>query len=157
MRLRLPKDPKAPLLARAFVRTTLCERHSRETRDEAELLVSELVTNAVLHGGDLVTLEVDCEAPEGISVSVGDSSPSWPKARRSDPMDEGGRGLELVEIISEAWGVREAGIPSADAEHGAAVGAVGAVAGAAPAKANPLLALLPRQAQGKVVWFRLAG
>ena len=139
MRLRLPKDPKAPLLARAFVRNALCERHSRETRDEVELLVSELVTNAVLHGGSLVTMELDCEGPEGIAVSVSDSSPAWPVARRSDPMDESGRGMELVELISDAWGVREPGLPEVD--------------GAAPAPAGRL----PRQAQGKAVWFRLAG
>jgi anti-sigma regulatory factor (Ser/Thr protein kinase) len=139
VRLRLPKDPKAPLLARAFVRNALCERHSRETRDEVELLVSELVTNAVVHGGSLVTMELDCEGPEGIAVSVSDSSPTWPVARHPDPLDEGGRGMELVELISDAWGVREPGIPTAD--------------GSGPAPTG----LLPRQAQGKAVWFRLAG
>jgi hypothetical protein len=61
-------------------------------------------------------------------------------------MDEGGRGLELVELISDAWGVREPGVPEApDPEGGPA------------APPNPLLALLPRQAQGKAVWFHLAG
>jgi anti-sigma regulatory factor (Ser/Thr protein kinase) len=150
VRLRLPKDRKAPLLARAFVRNALCERHSRETRDEVELLVSELVTNAVLHGGSLVTLEVECESPDGISASVSDSSPTWPVARRPDLLDEGGRGLELVELISDAWGVREAGVPPTPTapEDGAGT----------PARpSNPLLGLLPRQAQGKAVWFHLAG
>ena len=147
MRLRLPKDRKAPLLARAFVRNALCERHSRETRDEVELLVSELVTNAVLHGGSLVTLDVECESPDGISASVSDSSSTWPVARRPEPLDEGGRGLELVELISDAWGVREAGVPAAP----------GGGAGAAAALPGPLRGLLPRQAQGKAVWFHLAG
>lgn len=141
MRLRLPKDPKAPLLARAFVRNALCERHSRETRDEVELLVSELVTNAVVHGGSLVTMELDCEGPDGIAVSVSDSSPSWPVARTPEPLDESGRGMALVELISDAWGVREPGIPDA----------------AAPADGAPAPGRLPRQAQGKAVWFRLAG
>lgn len=155
MRLRLPKDHKAPLLARAFVRSSLCERHSRETRDEVELLVSELVTNAVLHGGSLVTLDVDCESPDGISASVSDSSTTWPVARRPGPMDEGGRGLELVDLISDAWGVREGGVPEAPAAG--AAGAAGVPDGSPAAPANPLLALLPRQAQGKSVWFHLAG
>ena len=43
MRVNLPKHPQAPLLARALVRQNLCEGHSQETRDEVELLVSELV------------------------------------------------------------------------------------------------------------------
>lgn len=186
MRLRLPKDPKAPLLARGFVRSALCEGHSREARDEVELLVSELVTNAVVHGGSLVTLDVECEGPDGIAVSVSDSSPAWPVVRRPGLMDEGGRGMELVELISDAWGVREAGlvVPGAtpdgepggaadSAFGGAADGALGgaadsALGGAADSgvdgqvdgRGRPLasgLPRLPRQAQGKTVWFRVSG
>lgn len=157
MRLRLPKDAKAPLLARAFVRRALCEKHSRETRDEVELLVSELVTNAVVHGGSLVTMDVDCEAPEGIAVAVSDSSPAWPSKRHAAPLDEGGRGMELVELISDAWGVREAGLTVADAAPGGQPrvpdgdGPTGA-----PAPALPF-GMVPRQAQGKAVWFHLTG
>lgn len=137
MRLRLPKDPKAPLLARGFVRNALCEDHSQETRDEVELLVSELVTNAVLHGGSLVTMDVDCESPDGIAVTVTDSSPTWPVARDAGPMEESGRGMALVAMISDDWGVREGGVP-ADGPP-------------------PAIPGLPRQAQGKSVWFHLAG
>ncbi|SDQ51651.1 ATP-binding protein [Quadrisphaera sp. DSM 44207] len=147
MRLRLPKDAKAPLLARAFVRTAMCEKHSREARDEVELLVSELVTNAVVHGGSLVTMEVDCEGPQGIAVTVRDSSPSWPVSRSAGPLDEGGRGMALVELISDAWGVHEAGLPQAPDD--------GQAASAGPV--DQVLARVPRQAQGKAVWFRLAG
>lgn len=145
MQLRLPKDTRAPLLARAFVRNGLCARHSRETRDEVELLVSELVTNAVVHGGSLVTMDLECEAPEGIVVSVADNSPARPVPRTPDLMAEGGRGMELVELISDAWGVRD--------------GDLGPGPGPAPSGSSPLagLGLLPRQARGKVVWFHLAG
>jgi anti-sigma regulatory factor (Ser/Thr protein kinase) len=168
----LPKDPKAPLLARAFVRNSLCEKHSREARDEAELLVSELVTNAVMHGGSLVTMELDCEDPDGIWVAVSDSSPTWPVTRNPGPMEESGRGMALVDLISEEWGVREAGIaspprarpstPSTPSTGQAADGAepadpdVPAQPVRPPAPAS-LMALLPRQAQGKTVWFRLKG
>lgn len=133
MRVRLPKDARAPLMARALVRRTLCDKHDRETRDEVELLVSELVTNAIMHGGSLVTMELDCEAPEGISVEVSDNSPVVPVTRRAAPLDEGGRGMELVELISDSWGVR--------------------LEGTAPSVPGGV----PRQAQGKVVWFHLAG
>jgi len=136
VRLRLPKDNKAPLLARGFVRNALCEEHSQETRDEVELLVSELVTNAVLHGGSLVTMDVDCETPDGISVAVTDSSTTWPVARVAGPMEESGRGMALVELISDEWGVREGGVPD---------------------DAPSVIPGFPRQAQGKAVWFHLRG
>ncbi len=143
MRVRLPNDVRAPLLARAFVRKTLCERHSRETRDEVELLVSELVTNAVVHGGSLVTMDLDCEGPDGIAVEVADSSPTRPVARHPGPLEEGGRGMELVDLISDAWGVR-------DVEPPAPLRLPGLAPGLVPAA-------MPRQSPGKVVWFRLAG
>ena len=147
MRVRLPKDARAPLLARALVRRELCERHGREARDEVELLVSELVTNAVLHGGSLVTLEVDCEAPEGITVAVGDNSPALPSCSPAGPEDESGRGMALVALISDAWGVRASGRPP-----------VPSPAGPAPVESvGPVSSALPHQAPGKVVWFHLAG
>ena len=145
MRVRLPKDARAPLLARALVRRELCERHGREARDEVELLVSELVTNAVLHGGSLVTLEVDCETPEGISVAVADDGPALPAPSPAGPEDESGRGMALVELISDAWGVRVGGRPPLPPAAPAPVGSV--TTGGA----------LPHQAPGKVVWFHLAG
>lgn len=148
MRVRLPKDARAPLLARAFVRHALCEGHSRETRDEVELLASELVTNAVVHGGSLVTMDVECETPHGITVTVSDSSSAVPVPRQPAPLDEDGRGMWLVELISDAWGVRQAG--TAPREEGPEDGATARPAGLVPG-------MVPRQVQGKSVWFHLAG
>ncbi len=148
MRVRLPKDSRAPLLARGVVRREVCGRHGREARDEVELLVSELVTNAVLHGGSLVTLEVDCEAPEGISVAVGDNDPTPPVHRHAGPDDESGRGLALVELISDSWGVWTTGHQTAPAPAG--------VAPPGPAR-DRVVGALPHQAPGKVVWFHVTG
>ncbi len=161
MRVRLPKDAGAPLLARAFVRNEVCERHSKDARDRVELLASELVTNAIVHAGSLVTMDLDCEAEGGILVEVADGSSTRPVLREAGLMEESGRGLELVDKLSSEWGVREGGLREAvPAAAGAASGDRGS-APAAPALPGPLAAalggMLPRQSTGKVVWFRVEG
>ncbi|MEH3077483.1 ATP-binding protein [Quadrisphaera setariae] len=157
--MRLPKDTRAPLLARAFVRKELGELHSVEVRDRVELLASELVTNAVVHAGSLVTMDVVCEASGAVLVEVADGSPVHPVLRQIDLLDESGRGLELVDKLSVEWGVREGGLRELEP----AVPAGGADAAGeqkAPALPAALAAALggrvPRQATGKVVWFRVS-
>ena len=68
------------------------------------LLVSELVTNSVLHGGPPVVVAVDCDG-EALQVRVRDGSPTLPEPRDAGQDAEGGRGLELVANLSAAWGV----------------------------------------------------
>lgn len=154
--MRLPKDTRAPLLARAFVRKELGGLHSAEVRDRVELLASEIVTNAVVHAGSLVTMDVVCEASGAVLVEVADGSPVHPVLREVDLLDESGRGLEIVDKLSVEWGVREGGLRELEP---AAAGA-GADRGSAPALPAALAAALggrvPRQATGKVVWFRVS-
>ncbi|WIM98832.1 ATP-binding protein [Actinoplanes oblitus] len=70
--------------------------------DGAAVVVSELVTNAVRHGGGCLALQV--EAHDGqVMISVADGSSVVP--RRRDPDDEGGRGLALIEALAAAWSV----------------------------------------------------
>lgn len=156
--MRLPKDTRAPLLARAFVRRELGELHSVEVRDRVELLASELVTNAVVHAGSLVTMDVVCEASGAVLVEVADGSPVHPVLRQTALMDENGRGLELVDKLSVEWGVREGGLR--ELEPAAPTGGADAERGAVPALPAALAAALggrvPRQATGKVVWFRVS-
>jgi hypothetical protein len=78
----------------------------------AELVVSELVTNAVEHAaGDWgrepkrVTLTVSV-TPRGVSIEVADPDPHGPAVRAADPWDEGGRGTFLVATHSARWGWR---------------------------------------------------
>jgi anti-sigma regulatory factor (Ser/Thr protein kinase) len=83
--------------------------------DDLRLLVSELVTNSVLHGGagpdDCVQLHVDC--PEGrVRVEVCNNGGGWIEQVRSTSLNSdeppGGWGLMLVGAIADSWGV-EAG------------------------------------------------
>lgn len=101
---RLPDDKMAPGLARAFLREAVCDVHHAEVLDEAELLVSELVTNAVLHGAPPITMRVECDGNR-LRVSVTDRNPEPAQVRDAGPEDVSGRGIRLVDIISDQWGV----------------------------------------------------
>ncbi len=78
--------------------------------DDMSLCVSELATNALLHGvppgrGFLLRLRYDGEA---VRVEVHDSGPGLPTAAgQADTVDEGGRGLLLGGALADKWGVTE--------------------------------------------------
>ncbi|GAA1948049.1 ATP-binding protein [Kitasatospora viridis] len=76
----------------------------------AELVVSELVANAVQHGrpdggqfGELILLRLERRA-ERLLIEVHDANAAAPTVRSADPQDESGRGLWLVEQLALAWG-----------------------------------------------------
>lgn len=100
----LTADGLAPLVARRFVARVLEEWDLRERADEVLLLVSELVTNAVVHAKS--DLEVLMRlAPQLLRVEVHDRDPQRvaPLAWTED--QERGRGVALVEAISDVWGI----------------------------------------------------
>jgi len=71
---------------------------------DAELLTSELVTNAVLHARGDVTLTV--AVAEGVAeIGVSDRSTARPESRPGTWRAEGGRGLRLVDLVAREWGV----------------------------------------------------
>lgn len=72
----------------------------------AELLVSEIVTNAVRHGAGEITLRLRLDPP-GIGVAVSDTSDRLPVVSPAPPpADQGsGRGLLIVDAVSSDWGV----------------------------------------------------
>lgn len=90
-------------------------RHVREHLDDTdldvqtvELLVSELVTNAVLHARTVVILRVDV-SPELVRVEVSDGSPREPRLSPYSADAATGRGLRLVENLARRWGVDQDG------------------------------------------------
>jgi len=108
-RLALRIDDRAPAQARSLLRDGHCPELPEQVLEEALLLVTELVTNAVRHAGPPVRLEVSCGGPSGLGVRVSDGSSHPPAAHRSEPDHESGRGVALVDLLSDAWGVeREA-------------------------------------------------
>ena len=105
-RFEFPRDQRAPAAARRVV-DGLESVLDSGTVSDARLLVSELVTNSVRHGGgDSVVVLIDAEPPSGLRCEVIDDGHGFvPRARQEDAV--GGWGLDLVERIASSWGVRE--------------------------------------------------
>ena len=74
-----------------------------DTIDDAALLVTELVTNAIEHGAGTVAIEV-CIVDDVLHVAVSDHGQWVPRRVDADPEAEDGRGLWLVEAVSSEWG-----------------------------------------------------
>ncbi|MFI6808764.1 SpoIIE family protein phosphatase [Streptomyces luteogriseus] len=103
---RLPARGDAPARARAQVAELLGRWGTRDdTRDNAMLLVSELVTNAVRFAEGPITVRL-IRAGHGLLCEVGDSGNGRPRLRRGDLLDNGGRGLSIVHRLTTRWGVR---------------------------------------------------
>ena len=72
-----------------------------------ELLTSELVANAVVHGPPDGTITLRTALEDGcFEVAVTDDSPTPPVVRHSDPLDEGGRGMMPIDLMATEWGVQ---------------------------------------------------
>ena len=104
-RIDLPSGPEGPGIARGLVAAALTRLGLSELRDDVGLIVSEMVTNAVLHGRAPVVLEFET-APDAVVVAVDDASPLHPRPRAAGEDAEGGRGLLLVDLLSAEHGVR---------------------------------------------------
>ena len=102
--LTLPTDAHAPQRARHFVRDAAGEGVDEDALDRVELLVSEVVTNAVRYGAPPITLAVEHEDHD-LVVRVSDGNPAPPVQREAQDWDESGRGIQLVEMLSDGWGV----------------------------------------------------
>ncbi|NJQ01015.1 ATP-binding protein [Streptomyces zingiberis] len=133
--LFVPHDPRAAGVVRATLRAALRAARLDCFVDPAELLVSELTTNAYRHAGGDAFISFDW-APDRLRVSVWDPSPELPEALRTVPPphtapvgdeSESGRGLALLRCFADEWG--------AYGTHG-------------PWGARP-------EITGKVVWFGL--
>jgi anti-sigma regulatory factor (Ser/Thr protein kinase) len=100
----LTAGPAAAAEARGRVRAAICTWDVGVDVDVAVLLTSELVTNAIAaQTGETVMLAIACTADE-LRVDVHDSSRSVPVPGRAAVDEEAGRGLVLVESLSDEWG-----------------------------------------------------
>jgi len=98
----LPPDPRSAKQAREFVSDQL-ERLHPEYVDAAQLLISELVTNAVLHARTDITLRIKPH-DDGVRIEVLDSSTTRALPKHYSDDASTGRGLMLVEALADAWG-----------------------------------------------------
>ncbi len=98
----LEPEDAAPGRARRLARRALTRWGLEELSDSVELLVSEVVTNAVRYAERPVTLRL--LRTDVLRCEVGDDSPQLPRQRRARDTDEGGRGLFLVNRLARRWG-----------------------------------------------------
>ena len=104
----VPSRPAVFGEARRFVRETATAKAPRHVVDDATLLASELVTNAVRHTGgssdDPIELSLTVD-PATLRVSVRDRGPGFDPRELRARSEVGGWGLDLVERLSSRWGV----------------------------------------------------
>lgn len=100
----LPEDPRAAGQARQYIRAQLAAWGLADLAFVTELLVSELVGNAIRHAKGPVRLRL--LRSRTLTCEVYDGSLNTPRIRRADYTDEGGRGLQLVAALSGRWGAR---------------------------------------------------
>lgn len=100
---KFPNDPTSVRAARRFVLGELPGR-SPQILQIVELLVSELAGNCVRHTDSEFEVRVSVDE-QRVRVSVTDHAAGWPVVRHVEPTSLTGRGLALVETLSDSWGV----------------------------------------------------
>ncbi|MER7467876.1 ATP-binding protein [Streptomyces sp. NPDC097981] len=101
-------DAMWPQRLRRTTRAALTHWGCTSLIDDAHLVVTELVTNALLHGDGEISVRIrfaECY----LHVAVHDGSTACPVPRISTPDDESGRGLVLVDALADDWGVEAGG------------------------------------------------
>jgi anti-sigma regulatory factor (Ser/Thr protein kinase) len=102
-RLDLEQEPASVGAARRFVREVLQEWGAADPDDNAALVASELVTNALHHARGPISLFM-ARRLDRIVLSVTDGSTTVPSVEVPGLLAESGRGLALVQSLTRAWG-----------------------------------------------------
>lgn len=104
--LRLPPSTESVPVARQFAREQL--RHSQSDVETVVLLVSEVVTNAVLHARSEVVLLIQ-QRQDVTRIEVSDASPVPPRLHNFTAESATGRGLRLLDQLALRWGADSSG------------------------------------------------
>ena len=107
VRLELTAVPHASREARDAARVVLQDWEvPPPVVDDALLVISELVTNAVRHAGTASTLELEIgQTGERLRVALSDGSAAAPRVRRAGAAAEDGRGIAILAALSDRWGI----------------------------------------------------
>ncbi|MEU9289521.1 ATP-binding protein [Streptomyces sp. NPDC048275] len=104
------RDRRSVRLAREFTRAALADWAAAERSDDVLLCVSELATNALLHGvppGRGFRLQLALDVDRVLRIEVHDSGGGEIRSPDAQPEAEDGRGLFLVAALADKWGVGE--------------------------------------------------
>jgi anti-sigma regulatory factor (Ser/Thr protein kinase) len=105
--ISLSPHPTGALAARQFVSGTLRRWGRGDLSETAALLSSELVTNVIVHARSDMIVGVELDE-QRLRVTVFDGSEDPPRRRdRLPPLEEHGRGLQVVDALATSWGVNE--------------------------------------------------
>ena len=104
-RVVLPATPIAARRAREIV-AERCATFDSDVIETAQLLTSELVTNAVIHGRSDVSLQVSVDSGL-VRVDVADDNSRHPQRQPLDAEALDGRGLQIVQLLAARWGVAD--------------------------------------------------
>ncbi|MEU3217530.1 SpoIIE family protein phosphatase [Streptomyces sp. NPDC006971] len=104
-------DPEALSAARHMIRAAVRAWGARVRADEVELAADELMTNALIHtdGGAIVTIRVLTGPERRLRIDVEDRSSALPRRRDAGETGVSGRGLMLVDRLTDLWGVESRG------------------------------------------------
>jgi anti-sigma regulatory factor (Ser/Thr protein kinase) len=102
---RFAAEPESVSAARRQVTAALAELPA-DAADRLSLIVSELATNCVVHAGTAFRVTVQY-ADGAVRGEVSDSGPGRARLRRPARHEAHGRGLQIVDQLAAAWGVRE--------------------------------------------------
>ena len=102
--VQLPPEPASATRARLLAREQLEPRFEGDALDTIALLVTELVTNAILHARTPLQLTLESR-PAHVRICVADESTEQPAVQNYDAGAVTGRGLALVEQLATSWGV----------------------------------------------------
>jgi anti-sigma regulatory factor (Ser/Thr protein kinase) len=105
--VQLPREVWAASRARKLLAEHFAPALAGRELDTAKLLISELVTNAVVHGEGSITMRVDLDVSR-LLVEVIDEGSGFARAVQARDLPQtGGWGLKFVESESSRWGIRE--------------------------------------------------
>jgi CheY-like chemotaxis protein len=102
--LALPADPASVARARRFLRSTLQDWNLDRLVEDGQIVVSELVTNAVMHAKSAPELRLSLNGAT-LRVEVRDDGPGTPEPQPPSETGEHGRGMHLVAALAAAWGM----------------------------------------------------
>jgi anti-sigma regulatory factor (Ser/Thr protein kinase) len=102
--VELPPEPASATQARRLAREQLASICAPDALDTVALLVTELVTNAILHARTPLQLQIET-LPNHVRLCVEDTSDLQPELRNYSADAVTGRGLALVEALASSWGV----------------------------------------------------
>jgi anti-sigma regulatory factor (Ser/Thr protein kinase) len=101
--IRLPAGETGLSMARQFAASVAQAAGWDDHIDDVAMLISELATNAILHGQRPIAITVETSA-DRVRVEVMDAAPSMPVELDAGPELESGRGLAIVAALAHDWG-----------------------------------------------------